>query len=96
MIAFTVLDAFGCLDEIGLCCLRYRRRDYTDFPTTARLEKAVIEKPPGWKCDIRGIKNYEDLPEILRKYIEFIEEDRLPDHYGFNGPGRNDIIYRNK
>ena len=71
----------------------------TDFPTTVKLEKAkpVIEKLPGWKCDIRGIKNYEDLPENCRKYIEFVEE-----HIGFpitmisNGPGRDDIIYRNK
>ena len=71
----------------------------TDFPTTVKLEKAkpVIEKLPGWKCDIRGIKNYEDLPENCKKYIEFVEE-----HIGFpitmisNGPGRDDIIYRNK
>lgn len=35
----------------------------TEFPTTVQLEKAkpVIEKLPGWKCDIRGIKKYEDL-----------------------------------
>ena len=63
------------------------------------LEKAkpVLETLPGWKCDIRGIKKYEDLPENCRKYVEFVEE-----HIGFpitmisNGPGRDDIIYRNK
>ena len=71
----------------------------TDFPTTTLLEKAkpVLETLPGWKCDIRGIKKYEDLPENCRKYVEFVEE-----HIGFpitmisNGPGRDDIIYRNK
>ena len=75
------------------------RRRGGDFPTTARLEKAkpVIEKLPGWKCDIRGIKNYEDLPENCRKYIEFIEEKiGYPITMVSNGPGRNDIIYRNK
>ena len=58
----------------------------TDFPTTAKLEKAkpVLEKLPGWKCDIRGIKKYEDLPENCRKYIEFVEKtDWIPDHYDF-------------
>ena len=47
----------------------------TEFPTTVQLEKAkpVIEKLPGWKCDIRGIKKYEDLPENCRKYVEFVE-----------------------
>ena len=47
-----------------------------DFPTTAKLEKAkpVFTKLPGWKTDIRGIKNYADLPENCRKYIEFVEK----------------------
>ena len=63
----------------------------TEFPvTTPTLEKAkpVFTKLPGWKCDIRGIKKYEELPENCRKYIEFIEEtDRLPHHHGFQRTG---------
>jgi adenylosuccinate synthase len=68
-----------------------------EFPTTGLLEKAkpVIEKLPGWKCDIRGIRNYEDLPENCRNYIEFIEgKIGYPITMISNGPGRNDIIYR--
>jgi len=68
----------------------------TDFPVTAKLEKAkpVFEKLPGWNCEIRGIKKYEDLPENCRKYIEFIQ-DRIgyPITMVSNGPGREDIIY---
>ena len=99
-VAFTVLDVLGYLDEIPVCTAYDIDGEITtDFPTTVKLEKAkpVIEKLPGWKCDIRGIKNYEDLPENCKKYIEFVEE-----HIGFpitmisNGPGRDDIIYRNK
>ena len=69
----------------------------TEFPTTAMLEKAkpVIEKLPGWKCDIRGIKKYEDLPENCRRYVEFVEEKiGFPITMVSNGPGREDIIYR--
>ena len=99
-VAFTVLDVLGYLDEIPVCVAYDIDGEITtDFPTTARLEKAkpVIEKLPGWKCDIRGIKNYEDLPENCRKYIEFIEEKiGYPITMVSNGPGRNDIIYRNK
>ena len=76
-VAFTVLDVLGYLDEIPVCVAYDIDGEITtEFPTTAKLEKAkpVIEKLPGWKCDIRGIKNYEDLPENCRKYIEFIEE----------------------
>ena len=98
--ALTVVDALGYLDEIPVCTgYEINVEVTTDFPTTVMLEKAkpVIEKLPGWKCDIRGIKKYEDLPENCRKYVEFVEK-----HIGFpitmisNGPGRNDIIYRYK
>ena len=99
-VASTVLDVLGYLDEIPVCtAYEIDGKVTTEFPTTTLLEKAkpVLETLPGWKCDIRGIKNYEDLPENCKKYIEFVEE-----HIGFpitmisNGPGRDDIIYRNK
>ena len=97
-VAFTVLDVLGYLDEIPVC-VGYEIDGVvtTEFPVTAKLEKAkpVFEKLPGWKCQIRGIKKYEDLPENCRKYIEFIEE-RLgyPIIMVSNGPSRDDIIYR--
>ncbi len=97
-VAFTVLDVLGYLDEIPVC-VGYELDGgvTTEFPVSYKLEKAkpVFEVLPGWKCDIRGIKKYEELPENCRKYIEFIEE-----HVGYpitmvsNGPGRDDIIYR--
>ena len=99
-VAFTVLDVLGYLKEIPVCVAYDIDGEITtDFPTTAKLEKAkpVIETLPGWNCDIRGIKKYEDLPENCRKYIEFIEEKiGYPITMVSNGPGRNDIIYRNK
>lgn len=99
-VAFTVLDVLGYLDEIPVCVgYEINGEVTTDFPTTALLEKAkpVLEVLPGWKCDIRGIKNYEDLPENCRKYVEFVEEKiGFPITMVSNGPGRNDIIYRNK
>ena len=97
-VAFTVLDVLGYLDEIPVCtAYEIDGEITTEFPTTALLEKAkpVIEKLPGWKCDIRGIKKYEDLPENCRKYVEFIEERiGYPITIVSNGPGRDDIIYR--
>ena len=97
-VAFTVLDVLGYLDEIPVCVgYEIDGEVTTDFPTTAKLEKAkpVLKNLPGWKCDIRGIKNYEDLPENCRKYVEFIEEQiGFPITMVSNGPGRDDIIYR--
>ena len=98
--AFTVLDVLGYLDEIPVCVgYEIDGEVTTDFPTTAKLEKAkpVLKNLPGWKCDIRGIKKYEDLPENCRKYVEFIEEQiGYPITMVSNGPGRDDIIYRTK
>ena len=99
-VAFTVLDVLGYLDEIPVCVgYEIDGQVTTDFPTTCKLEKAkpVLEKLPGWKCDIRGIKKYEDLPENCRNYIECIEKQiECPITMISNGPGRNDIIYRNR
>ena len=97
-VAFTVVDDLGYLDEIPVCvAYEIDGVQTTDFPTTPGLKKAkpVWTKLPGWKCDIRGIRNYEDLPENCRKYIEFIEEKiGFPITMVSNGPGREDIIYR--
>ena len=97
-VSFTVLDVLGYLDEIPVCVgYEIDGEVTTEFPTTAKLEKAkpVLKTLPGWKCDIRGIKNYEDLPENCRKYVEFIEEQiGFPITMVSNGPGRDDIIYR--
>ena len=98
-VAFTVVDVLGYLKEIPVCTgYEIDGEVITEFPVTNQLEKAkpVLEVLPGWDCDIRGIKKYEDLPENCRKYIEFVEK-----HIGYpitmvsNGPGRDDIIYRN-
>ena len=99
-VAFTVLDVLGYLDKIPVCVgYEIDGEVTTDFPTTQKLEKAkpVLEVLDGWNCDIRGIKNYEDLPENCRKYIEFVEEKiGFPITMISNGPKREDIIYRNK
>ncbi|SFP97921.1 Adenylosuccinate synthetase [Lachnospiraceae bacterium XBB1006] len=97
-VAFTVLDVLGYLKEIPVCVgYEVDGEVTTDFPMTSTLEKAkpVLKTLPGWNCDIRGIKNYEELPENCRKYIEFVEEQiGYPITMVSNGPGREDIIYR--
>lgn len=97
-VAFTVLDVLGYLDEIPVCVgYEVDGEVTTEFPVTCKLEKAkpVLQKMPGWKCDIRGIRRYEDLPENCRRYVEFIEKQiGYPITMVSNGPGRGDIIYR--
>ena len=74
-VAFTVLDVLGYLNEIPVCTgYEIDGKVTTDFPVTSLLDKAkpVLETLPGWNCDIRGIRKYEDLPENCRKYLEFV------------------------
>ena len=97
-VAFTVLDALGYLDEIPVCVayeLDGKRVD--SFPPTAKLKrcKPILEKLPGWKCDIKGIRRYEDLPENAKRYVEFAEKHLgVPVTMVSNGPAREDIMYR--
>lgn len=97
-VALTVLDVLGYLDELHICVgYEIDGKVTKDFPTTPELEKAkpVYKTLPGWKCEIRGIKNYEDLPENCKKYIETIEEEiGVPITMVSNGPGRDEIIKR--
>ncbi len=97
-VAFTVLDVLGYLDEIPVCTgYEIDGKVTEEFPTTTLLKKAkpVWTVLPGWKCDITGIRSYEELPENCRKYVEFIEEKLgFPITMVSNGPGREDIIYR--
>ena len=93
-VALTVLDVLGYLDELPVCVGYEIDGEVTkDFPTTVRLERAkpVYKVLPGWKCEIRGIRKYEDLPENCRNYIEFIEKEiETPITMVSNGPGRDE------
>lgn len=97
-VAFTVLDVLGYLDEIPVCVgYEIDGKTTSEFPTTDKLNRAkpVLKKLPGWKCDIRGIKEYDKLPENCRNYIEFVEKEiGFPIKIVSNGPSREDIIYR--
>ena len=72
-------------------------KEIHDFPSTPTLArcKPVLKTLPGWKCDIRGIRKFEDLPKACRDYILFAEEQMgVPIKIISNGPAREDVIYR--
>ncbi len=99
-VALTVLDVLGYLDELPVCVgYEIDGKVIKDFPATSLLSKAkpIYEILPGWKCEIRGISEYDKLPEKCRNYIEFIEKElEVPITMISNGPKRHEIIYRQK
>lgn len=97
-VIMSMVDVLGYLDKIPVCtAYKIDGKIVKDFPTTLSLNKAepIYQYLDGWKCDISGIKKYEELPENARKYIEFIEKEiGYPIKMIGNGPKREDIIKR--
>ena len=97
-VVLTVLDVLGYLDEIPMCVgYEIDGEIVKDFPVTYKLDKArpVLKTFKGWKCDIRGIKNYDELPAECKAYIDAIEQEiGVPIKMVSNGPKRHDIIMR--
>lgn len=94
----TVLDPLGYLPELKVCVgYEIDGKVTADFPVTTLLNRAkpVYETLPGWECDIRGIKSYEELPENCKNYIDFIEKHiETPITMVSNGPEREAILKR--
>ena len=97
-VALTLVDALGYLGEIPVCvAYEVGGRRIENFPPTPFLDgaKPVLERLPGWKCDIRGARDWDALPENARAYVLWIEKMLgLPVSFFSTGPGRDDIILR--
>ena len=97
-IALTKLDVLSYLDKIPVCA-RYSLNgtEIDDFPFPDALvdAKPVITYMDGWKCDISGVRRWEDLPQAARDYVTFIEKSiHCPITYVSVGPERDSIIIR--
>ena len=97
-VALTAIDVLSYLDEIPVCIGYEIDGSVTrDFPATAALNrsKPVLVKLPGWKVNIRGIKEFDKLPKEARDYVLFVEKELgVPVHLVSTGPRREEIIYR--
>ena len=95
-VALTAIDCLGYLDEIRVCVgYEVDGRVTRDFPVPALLERSrpVYETLPGWKCDIRGITEFEKLPIEAQNYVKFIEKElEVPITIVSTGPKRHEII----
>lgn len=97
-VALALIDVLGYLPEIPVCVAYEVNGKRTDrFPATPDLyaAKPIVERMPGWNCDLRGIRRFEDLPKAARDYVLFAEKAiGVPVTFVSNGPRREDIILR--
>ncbi|MBR6200961.1 MAG: adenylosuccinate synthase [Spirochaetales bacterium] len=76
-LVLTHLDIYDTLDEIEACtAYDIDGQVVTDFPASIEelnRAKPVLEKFTGWKKELKGTQDYDQLPKEARKYVEFIE-----------------------
>ena len=93
----TKLDVLSGLDEIKLC-VGYMNGDevIADYPYQQSIlynAQPVYETFEGWEEDITSIKNFEELPQNAKKYINAIENFiEIPITFISVGPERNQNI----
>ncbi|HPF87431.1 MAG TPA: adenylosuccinate synthase [Candidatus Limiplasma sp.] len=94
----TNLDVMGYLDEIPVCtAYEADGKTITQFPSTPTLMrcKPVYTVLPGWKTDVRGVTDFNQLPENCRSYIDFLEKQiDVPIKMISTGPKRSEILHR--
>ncbi|MBR5371772.1 MAG: adenylosuccinate synthase [Oscillospiraceae bacterium] len=96
-VALSLIDVLGYLDEIPIC-IAYDINGVRveEFPSGDRLDmaKPIYEKVPGWKCDLRGITEWDQLPKEAQNYVKHIEKlIGCPITMISTGPNRSDMIY---
>ena len=97
-LAMTKLDVLSYLDAIPVCT-RYRlygkETDQFPFPTELDDAEPVLEFLEGWRCDISGVRRWEDLPRAAQSYVTYLEEAiGCPIAYVSVGPERDSILVR--
>ena len=97
-VVLTALDCLSYLEKISVCVgYEIDGKVTKDFPVTPLLKKAkpVLVTMDGWHCDIRGIKEFDKLPQQAQDYVNFIEKEiGVKIAYVSNGPKREEIIRR--
>ena len=97
-LALTKLDVLSYLDAIPVCT-RYRlngkETDQFPFPTELDDAEPVLEYLEGWRCDISGVRRWEDLPKAAQGYVTYLEKAiGCPIAYVSVGAERDSILVR--
>ena len=100
-VAITKLDVLDDLDEIKICIgYEHKGTNISNFPAEIKVLQECIpiyETHPGWKEDISGITEFDNLPENAKKYLARIEElSSVKIKIISVGPGREATIIKEK
>jgi adenylosuccinate synthase len=96
-IALTKLDVMDELDTVKICAAYdidgERVEKMPNDQLAFQKAKPIYEELPGWKTDISGITNPQDLPEAAKNYVQALERlCGIPISLIGVGPGRKQYI----
>lgn len=99
-IAMNKLDVLSVLDEIPIC-IGYRHKgkifDIMYDWSNQEIEnyEPIYKTFKGWRQNIRGINDFNDLPLAAKDYVHFIEDElNVPIVSVGTGPEQNDMIFK--
>ena len=93
-------DVLSIFDKIKVCT-HYRLEDgsITDtFPYDVQDQgiEPIYKELTGWNTDVSKVDDYEELPETLKEYVQFLENElQVPINIISLGPDRTQTILRN-
>lgn len=95
----TKLDVLDYLETIPVCVgYKYKGETLDHMPALADVYGAiepVYDERPGWHCSTEGIREYDELPQVAKDYIAYLE-DNLEVEIGCisTGPERDETVIR--
>ena len=95
-IVMTKADVLDAFSELKVCTA-YKINGETTHEIPFQMNRVkidpVLQSFDGWKTDTTGVKKYNNLPQKMQEYVQFINQ-YLGVKIGYisNGPGRDQLI----
>ncbi len=95
-IIMTKADILDNLDELKVCNgykVNGEEKNYVPFQMNKVNIEPVYKSFEGWKTDITAMKDFSELPQQMKSYIDYLNKFlKVPVKYISNGPGKEQII----
>ena len=97
-LVITKIDVLNTFETIKVCTgYKYLNKTIDYLPYDSKIDDLdpIYEEFEGWVENINNLKDYSSLPNNLKKYIDFLENElNVPIKVISIGPDRNETIYR--
>ena len=89
-------DVLDCFDTIRACThylIDGKRYDYFPYDVNDVEVVPVYEDIPGWNCDLTKLNSFDDAPQALKDYVDYLERHlEVPVSVVSVGPDRTQTL----